>query len=93
MEKLMEFFRKHLADISDQFNMGSDTGFMALTGDNPAFNAGVPVKVTTFENGKATSDTIIDSVEKKALNDNLFAIPDHMQKKDLGQMFQGGFGG
>lgn len=93
MEKLMQFFRKHLADISDQFNMGSDTGFMALTGDNPAFNSGVPVKVTTFESGKATSDTIIESVEKKALGEDLFAIPGHMQKKDLGQMFQGGFGG
>lgn len=93
MEKLMQFFRKHLADISDQFNMGSDTGFMALTGDNPAFNSGVPVKVTTFEGGKATSDTIIESVEKKALGEDLFAIPSHMQKKDLGQMFQGGFGG
>ena len=93
MEKLMKFFRKHLADVSNQFNMGSDTGFMALTGDNPAFNAGVPVKVTTFESGKATSDTIIESVEKKTLSDDLFTIPGHMKKKDLSQMMQGGFGG
>lgn len=93
MEKLMQFFRKHLADVSDQFSMGSDTGFLALTGDNPAFNAGVPVKVTTFEGGKATSDTIIESVEKKVLNEDLFAIPGNMKKKDIGEMFQGGFGG
>ena len=93
MEQLMKFFRKHLADISGQFNMGSDTGFMALTGENPAFDAGVPVKVTTFEAGKATSDTVIESVEKQALSENLFAIPGHMKKKDMSQMFQGGFGG
>ena len=93
MEKLMQFFKKHLSDISGQFSMGSDTGFLGLTGDNPAFNTGVPVKVTTFERGKPTSDTIIESVEKKALNESLFAIPSNMRKKDIGEMFQGGFGG
>ena len=93
MEKLMEFCRKHLADVRSQFDMGSDTGFMALSGDNPAFSAGVPVKVTTFEGGKATSDTIIDSVEKQNLSDNLFAINGNMKKKNLSEMMQGGFGG
>ena len=91
MKSMMEFFRKHMADFSNQFSMGSDASFMALSGDNPAFNTGVPVKVTAFSAGKAISDTIIESVEKKAISESLFAIPGHMKKKDLAQMLQGGF--
>ncbi|MDN5217453.1 hypothetical protein QQ020_35605 [Fulvivirgaceae bacterium BMA12] len=92
MKSMMEFFRKHLADFSNQFGMGGDaSSFMALSGDNPAFNAGVPVKITAFSAGRAISDTIIDSVEKKAINESLFTIPSHMKRKDLAQMMQGGF--
>jgi hypothetical protein len=91
MEKMMTFFREQIGSLSGNFQMGGDASFMTLGGDNPAFGSGVPVKVTTFSDGKATSDNIIENVEKKNIDPDLFKIPANMKKTDLMQMMQGGF--
>ncbi len=90
MTKMMMFFQKHLSGLGKQFKMKSDASFMALGGDNPAFTKGFPVKISSYEGGVKTGDTIIDSIDKKTLSSDIFKIPGHMVKKDMAQMFQGG---
>jgi len=92
MSKMMKFFQENLADLGNQFNMGKDAGFLGLSGDNPAFDQGIPVKITVFEGGEAIMDTVVDKIEKQNIDPNMFKIPANMKKKDLSQMFQSGFG-
>lgn len=44
---------------------------------------GAPVKTTTFDNGKAKSETLIKSVKKGALPASLFELPAGLTKKSM----------
>lgn len=90
IEKMMKFFQEQIGGLSNNFQMGSDASFMMMGGDNPAFETGIPVKVTSFADGQPSTDTVIDSVEKKSIDTKMFEIPSSMQKRDLMEMFQGG---
>ena len=51
--------------------------------DNPIFKEGVPVKTTTFSNGKPQNETLVDTIEKTSFSLKDFAVPQGYQEQKV----------